>query len=330
MNIKKIGMTALAASLVSVSANAAELSVSGGASITANHYSAGADLNYGGSFTMGNAIVFSGSGELDNGMTVSVSYELDEGATNDGTKAVFDNHSVTVASDTLGTLIFSGHGGNSAVTKINTTAAGDIFDLFDKQLETDNAATGVAIAEAGAGDDSFFYTLPTLMDGLAINLSYNPANATDGGEGAYGYGATYTGIDGLTVSMATSDEETGTASTSGDTQAISVSYAYGPVTVGYTSNEHNEGKAASANDQDLMSYSVSYTVSENLSVGYGYEEIESGTAADQDAEYTKVSASYTSGGVTLSAGFAEAENIDYSTAAKADQDYYYLGASFAF
>jgi len=330
MNIKKIGLTALAASLVSVSANAAELSVSGGASITANHYSAGADLNYGGSFTMGNAVVLSGSGELDNGMTVSVSYELDEGNTNAGSSAVFDNHSVTVASDTLGTLIFSGHGGNSAVTKINTTAAGDIFDLFDGQLETDNAATGVVIAEAGAGDDSFFYTLPTLMDGLAINLSYNPANATDGGEGAYGYGATYTGIDGLTVSMATTDEETGTASTSGDTQAISVSYAYGPVTVGYTSNEHNEGAASSANDQDLMSYSVSYTVSENLSVGYGYEEIESGTAADQDAEYTKISASYTSGGVTLSAGFAEAENIDHSTAAKADQDYYYLGASFAF
>jgi len=329
MNIKKIGLTALAASLVSVSANAAELSVSGGASITANHYSAGADLNYGGSFTMGNAIVFSGSGELDNGMTVSVSYELDEGAPH-VSGGTFDNHSVTVSSDTLGTLVFSGHGGSSAVTKINTTAAGDIWDSFDGQLETVNAATGVGIAEAGAGDDSFFYTLPTLMDGLAVNLSYNPANTTEGGEGAYGYGATYTGIDGLTVSMATSDEETGTASTSGDTQAISVSYAYGPVTVGYTSNEHNEGAASSANDQDLMSYSVSYTVSENLSVGYGYEEIESGTAADQDAEYTKISASYTSGGVTLSAGFAEAENIDHSTAAKADQDYYYLGASFAF
>jgi outer membrane protein OmpU len=322
-------MTALAASLVSVSANAAELSVSGGASINMNQYSAGADLNYGHSFTMGNAIVFSGSGELDNGLNVSVSYELDEGAPH-VSGGTFDNHSVTVSSDTLGTLVFSGHGGSSAVTKINTTAAGDIWDSFDGQLETVNAATGVGIAEAGAGDDSFFYTLPTLMDGLAVNLSYNPANTTEGGEGAYGYGATYTGIDGLTVSMATSDEETGVASTSGDTQAISVSYAYGPVTVGYTSNEHNEGKAASANDQDVMSYSVSYTVSENLSVGYGYEEIESGTAADQDAEYTKISASYTSGGVTLSAGFAEAENIDYSTNAKADQDYYYLGASFAF
>ena len=79
-----------------------------------------------------------------------------------------------------------------------------------------------------------------------------------------------------------------------------------------------------------MSYSVSYTVSENLSVGYGYEEIESGTAADQDAEYTKISASYTSGGVTLSAGFAEAENIDHSTNANADLEYWGLGLAFAF
>src|SRR5210317_2371042 len=86
MNIKKIGMTALAASLVSVSANAAELSVSGGASINMNQYTAGADLNYGHSFSMGNALVFSGSGELDNGLNVAVSYELDEGS-NSGNRA---------------------------------------------------------------------------------------------------------------------------------------------------------------------------------------------------------------------------------------------------
>jgi len=75
---------------------------------------------------------------------------------------------------------------------------------------------------------------------------------------------------------------------------------------------------------------VSYTVSENLSVSYGVEEIESGTAADQDAEYSKISASYTMGGVTLSASYSEAENIDHTTDAQADQDYYFLGASFAF
>jgi len=327
MNIKKIGMTALAASLVSVSANAAELSVSGGASINMNQYSAGADLNYGHSFTMGNAIVFSGSGELDNGLNVSVSYELDEGSPH-VSGGTFDNHSVTVSSDTLGTLIFSGHGGSSATTKINTTAAGDIWDSFDGTLTASNSASGKGISEAGAGDDSFFYTAPEMVGGLAINLSYNPANTTEAGESAYGYGLTYTGVEGLTVSYASADIKTGVSGTSGDNTAIAANYAYGPVTVAYTNNEYDVGTAGS--DQDLSSYSVSYTISEELSVSYGVEEIESGTAADQDAEYSKISASYTTGGVTLSASYSEAENIDHTTATKADQEYYYLGASFAF
>ena len=327
MNIKKIGMTALAASLVSISANAAELSVSGGASINANQYSAGEKLNYGHAFTMGNAIGFSGSGELDNGLNVSVSYELDEGAPH-VSGGTFDNHSVTVSSDTLGTLIFSGHGGSSATTKINTTAAGDIFDSFDGTLTAANSATGVGISEAGAGDDSFFYTAPEMVGGLAINLSYNPANTSDAGESALGYGLTYTGIEGLTVSYATADVKTGVTGTRGDNTAISANYAYGPVTVGYTNNEYDVGTAGS--DQDLTSYAISYTVNENLSLSYGVEEIESGTAGDQDAEYSKISASYTTGGVTISAGYSEAENIDHSTSKMADQEYYNLGASFAF
>ena len=62
---------------------------------------------------MPNSVYLTGSTELDNGMTVSVSYEMDQGTGNNSSLG-FDNHSVTVSSDTLGTLVFSGHGGNSA------------------------------------------------------------------------------------------------------------------------------------------------------------------------------------------------------------------------
>jgi outer membrane protein OmpU len=327
MNIKKIGMTALAASLVSVSAQAAELSVTGGASINAGHYSGGSKLDYGRSFTMGNSVILSGSGTTDSGIDVSVSFELDQGTANNSSNG-FDNHSVTVGNDTFGTLTLAGHGGSSATTAMNTTAAGDIWDAFNGALNT-NAATGVAIKEAGAGNNSFFYTAPSLMDGLSVTLSYDPQSTTEASaKSEIGYGVSYTGIEGLTLKYANADIETHTSGTSGDNTAISAGYAYGPITVGYSVNEHDVGTAGS--DQDLTSYSVSYTVSENLSVSYGYEEIESGTAADQDAEYTKISASYTSGGVTLSASMSEAENIDHSTNTNADQDYYFLGASFAF
>ncbi|MDC1078391.1 porin [Candidatus Pelagibacter sp.] len=345
MNIKKIGMTALAASLVSVSANAVDMTVSGGASINANQYS-GTNLDYGSSFTMGNALTFSASGETESGLNVSVSFELDEGS-NSGNKTavtdaagdavsarnapnssdVFDNHSVSVGNDTLGTLIFSGHGGNSATTKINTTAAGDIWDAFDGALMS-TVATGVGISEAGAGDDSFFYTAPSLMDGLDIFASYNPSSTTSTDESAMGYGATYTGVDGLTLSYAQADVKTNSSATSGENTAISAKYAYGPVTVAYTINEHDEG--TNTNDQDTTSYAVSYTLTEEISVSYGVEELERGGAAAADAEYSKISASYTSGGVTLSAAYSEADNIDYSNNANADQEYIFLGASFAF
>ena len=333
MNIKKIGMTALAASLVSVSAQAAELTVNGGASINAGHYSGGSKLDYGRSFTMGNQLTFTGSGELDNGMNVSVSFVLDQNddSTTAGgayTNGPFDGHSVTVSSDALGKLVFAGEGGSSATTAINTTVAGDIWDAFDGALNT-NAATGEGISEAGAGNNSFLYTAPSLMDGLEVFLSYDPQSTSEASvKSEIGYGVTYTGVEGLSVSFAEADIETHTAGTSGENSAIKAAYAYGPVTVGYSVNEHDVGTVG--NDQDLTSYSVSYTVSENLSVSYGYEEIESGTAADQDAEYTKISASYTSGGITLSASMSEAENIDHSTNTNADQDYYFLGASFAF
>ena len=52
---------------------------------------------------MANSVTLSGSGELDNGLTVSVSFEIDDGASNN-TSSAFDSHSVTVSSESMGTL----------------------------------------------------------------------------------------------------------------------------------------------------------------------------------------------------------------------------------
>ena len=57
MNIKKIGLTALAGSLVATSAYAGALTVSGGASIALEHINGGA-ADAGKSFTMGNQCYF--------------------------------------------------------------------------------------------------------------------------------------------------------------------------------------------------------------------------------------------------------------------------------
>ena len=184
MNIKKVGLTALAASLVSVSANAGALSMAGGASIGIGGYS-GDNVDKGTSFTMGNQFTVTGGGELDNGLNVSLSYQLDNKA---GESGPFDDHSITISSDEIGTIKFSGHGGSSASSSIDGTVAGDIWDGFDSTLSA-NASSGLAVSAASAGENSVFYTLPTLMDGVSLFASYNPQVAGST-EAEMGYGIT--------------------------------------------------------------------------------------------------------------------------------------------
>ena len=84
-NLKKIGLTALAASLVTTSAFAGEMSVAGSASIGVKNTTGTAGTALGKSWTMGNQLTFTGGGELDNGMNVSLSFIIDQ---NDDSNAV--------------------------------------------------------------------------------------------------------------------------------------------------------------------------------------------------------------------------------------------------
>ena len=318
---KKIGLTALAASLVSVSAHAGEMSVAGSASMNVEGYS-GENLNGGTGYSMGNQLTFSGSGELDNGMTVSLSFALDQADNANHETAPFDGHSVSVSSDTLGTLKLSGEGGSSASTSIDGTAAGDIWDTFDGARGN---VTAVAVSDSGTGDNSLFYTLPSVMDGLSINVSYQPQGS--GREAATGYGATYTGMEGLTIKYATTDEAGTTEALSGDQDVWNVSYAMGPITATASNSDFDVGTSTS--DQEISSYAISYTISDSMSITYGMEEIEKG-GSTTDAEYSAISASYTAGGMTISAAMKDAENVAHGTGTNEDFEYWTLGASFAF
>ena len=318
---KKIGLTALAASLVSVSAHAGEMSVAGSASMNVEGYS-GENLNSGTGYSMGNQITFSGSGELDNGMTVSLSFTLDQADNANHETAPFDGHSVSVSSDTLGTLKLSGEGGSSASTSIDGTAAGDIWDTFDGARGN---VTAVAVSDSGTGDNSLFYTLPSVMDGLSINVSYQPQGS--GREAATGYGATYTGMEGLTIKYATTDEAGTTEALSGDQDVWNVSYAMGPITATASNSDFDVGTSTS--DQEISSYAISYTISDSMSITYGMEEIEKG-GSTTDAEYSAISASYTAGGMTISAAMKDAENVAHGTGTNEDFEYWTVGASFAF
>ena len=322
MNIKKIGLTALAGSLVAATSHAGEMTVTGSASMAVEHINAGDPSGSAGkSFSMGNQLTFSGGGELDNGLNVSLSFVLDQNddtttsagnakTSNAGTP--FDSHSVSISSDALGTLTFHGEGGSSATTAVDATAAGDIWDQFDDE-------NGLEPTGTGSGDNMFFYTTPSLMDGLSISASYLPH--TTGNDGALiGYSATYTGVEGLSVTYAT-----GEGADPIDATVMKASYAFGPVTVSYSDYEYDA--SGTSDDDDVTSYKLSYTVSDELSISYGSEEIEDGTL---DSEYDMVSASYTAGGMTLTASFSDATDIDGGGDGSEDRERWALSASFAF
>ena len=321
---KKVGLTALASSLVVSSAVAGEMSVAGSASIGLKNTE---KTSSGKSWTMGNQLTFSGSGELDNGMNVSLSFVIDQGddetdTTTGAANAPFDSHSVTVSSDSLGTLVFSGEGGSSAQSAIDTTAAGDLWDNGSGFY-----ATGSSPIAAEAGNNSMLYTLPSIMDDLTLKASYSPGSA--GGSSATSWSASYAGVEGLTVDYGTGQVET--IGSEADVTTMKASYAYSSFTLSY-SNTEAEHDATSNTDEEITSWNVAYTVSDDLSIAYGTEVIDTeGASPDEEAE--KVNVSYTTGGVTISATQYNFENRGNSTteaATTGDHSRWALSASFAF
>ena len=310
---KKVGLTALAGSLVVSTAMAGEMSVSGGASIGLKNTS---KTSTGKSWTMGNQLTFSGSGELDNGMNVSLSFVLDQGDDTAASTGPFDSHSVTVSSDALGTLVFSGEGGSSAQSAIDTTAAGDLWD---------NGSGFTSPLASEAGDNSIFYTLPSMVDDVTVTASYSPGGA--GGASASAFGLGYTGVEGLTVNYAQGDTET--VGAKADHTTLKASYAISSFTVSYSDTESDVESSSTTKDEDIKSWNLAYTVSDDLSVAYGTETIETeGQSVDEEAD--KFNVSYTTGGVTLSATQYNFEGSGNVAGTAGEKERWALSATFAF
>ena len=323
-NFKKVGFSALAGSLVATSAMAGEVTVAGSAGMYLEHINGGA-ANAGKSFSMDNQLTFSGGGELDNGLNVSISFVLDQGDDSSAATttvlagAPFDSHSVTVSSDTFGSITMHGEGMSSASGALDSTPSGNIWDAFQATANEPEAAPG------GAGGLS--YALPAMMDGLALTASYTPSNGN--ADSSTAFGAVYTGVEGLTLTYAIGSDNNN-ATSEADHTVMAATYAYGPITVAAMTSEYDD--AVAAGDQETEAYSIAYTVSDSLSISYGTEELTFGVASSSNvaAEFERIKVSYTAGGMTLTASSATGDNIDYTTAATKDQEVWALGASFAF
>ena len=171
------------------------------------------------------------------------------------------------------------------------------------------------------------YTLPTFVDDVTVKASYSPGGA--GGSSATAWSLGYTGVEGLSLDYAVG--ETNTIGSEQDHTTMKASYAIGSFTVGYSVSESIYDTSASV-DEEVSSWNVAYTVSDDISVSYGTETIET-EAQTVDEEASAINVSYTTGGVTLSATTYEATGVGNSateSASTGDSERWALSATFAF
>jgi len=306
--LQKVGLTALATSLVASSAFAGELSVSGGASISYTGLSTSSGSN---PWAMGNSVTFNGSGELDNGTTFSAYWELDDD--------VMDDYNMTFGlPNDMGSIKFIGAsglaGGLSTVNNIVPTAYTAVFETTD--ADDNGVATSTLATNAQWG-----YTYSGI-DGLTASVAYNKRPAA-GEKAATHYGVSYdvSGMDGLKIVGGMGED-----GSENDIETYGVSYTYDKVSIAYQKTEIDLN--GSSNDEDGRHFGVSLAVNDDFSISIGQQETDFGTAV-MDEENSGYSASYTMGGMTIGYAFNEVKNPAGSSSAD-DIEASILNLSFAF
>ena len=316
-NFKKIGLSALAGSLVAFSVNAADMSASGGASLTISDQGEDQENN---KWTMGNSVTFSASGETDGGITVSASYELDDD--------VMDDYSMSFGTDDMGTVTFSGSGGSSAMSAVDDMTPNAYEEAWHGLA---SGTTGASVINGLAGVNSFKYVSPS-FGGATLTASYLPSSATVSVKSSTAFAISWAPemVEGLTVGYASQDDDSGSATTASDDTSEStayVKYVYGPVTVGYQQSDLDSD--TDTEDAESDAFGITYAVSDELTIGYGQHTWETTSlTTDKDQESTAITASYTSGGMTIAGIMNDVDNVGGTDTT--DREAYELNLSFAF
>jgi outer membrane protein OmpU len=294
-NLKKIGLTAIAASLASVSAYAADLSVSGGASMSYTSNGNGGSKTDN-PWSMADTANFAASGELDNGWTVNFSLGLD--GSKGAAASPFEDRTLAIGMGDLGTLTLNGEDGSSV------TGAMD-----DKMPTAHEESWFLADGPGnGAATNNMWNYSNSAVDGITLMASFTPAGAAEL-ESSTEVGITYTGIEGLTIGLASGTDAGAGSAAEVDNTTMYMTYAYDAFTFGIQDND-SDSKTADA-DEEFRAYAISYAVNDDLSVSLAMSDLDyEGTSTTSDAtqESTAISASYTMGSMSFGATRADTDN----------------------
>jgi outer membrane protein OmpU len=304
-NLKKLGLTALAGSLVATTGYAGALDVSGAAKVS---YTSGDTSEVSGNpFSMTRDIAFTGSGEMDNGMTISYDQLLSAGT--------FSSSGLSLDMGDAGSLSFrnggsGGHGIGAYEDKM-PTAAENVWDDLDGEangLLTKQAANKIGYGTSFAG----------------ANVSADYTKQGTGGGSTRSIAIDMSPMDGVMLFVAQSDEYTGPNSTT-DQVTYGGTYTTGGITAGLQMTSID--KAAVNSDQDRTHIAASFAVNEDLSVSWGMStvEFEGGSTDQEDSGF---SVSYTMGSMSLTAAANASDNVGGTSGT--DDTHKEIGLAFAF
>ena len=317
MNIKKIGLTALAGSLAATSAYAGELSLSGSAVLSYSDYSgtenttisatvptntttlAAAESPWG----MDQDITASGSGELDNGWVVSLSHALAASGAGSSTS------SITIDMGDAGSLTYADQDAGGGLKSLDDIVPTAWEEATDGTINEVQAAMG-----SGPG-----FTYDVSIAGASVGIQYSDglagaANVNDGGVSTSGtdqgssssIGVQYPiGDSGLMVygGMGTVSQIDGKDI---DHDTFGVKYTFGAISVGAQINDQDDADA-SGTDLETTIMGISYMINENLSVSYGNHSTAKTGSPDQEID--SIQAAYSMGGIGVKVQNSQGDNM---------------------
>jgi len=319
MNKLKYGVTALCGTLAAVaSANAGEMTVKGGATAT---YSSNTNDVTGNPIGMNSGLTFTGTGELDNGTTFTLTVtHADQDA--------YSAAQIALTTPSMGTFTIDQSGGG--LDRID-----DMMPTAWEETTGTSLGTGILNVNGVASSASVEWAAPAdmLVSGLTTHIAYTPratqnAKANDKGVGGAGDSVSkagydvvlqYGAIDGLNLFGGWSSIEQESVGYDGDRnqKTLGATYAFGGFTLGYQWSEDNKHAIAAGvtNHYDNTLYGISFSVNDDLSLSYGYQESKRTlvNASSVQAEVSSFQLSYSMGGASLKVAETQGDNLNYGT-----------------
>jgi outer membrane protein OmpU len=301
-NLKKLGLTALAGSLVASTAVAGSLDVSGTAKV--KYQSKGSERVSGNPWSDATTITFSGSGDLDNGMAITYGYTM--------ANAVFSSSKLLLDMGDSGVVSFGNVSHQAGISKYS-----DKMPTAGEQVWDDVDAADEGVTDLGA-DNTLGYEIT--LEGITASASY--ARTGLGSDNSIVLIANDL-VDGASFGIGTGTN-TLSATSEDDMTTAWATYSTGPVTMGVQLSEID--KTAANSDVDREAVAVSFAVNENLSVSYGISNVAYEATTKTDEESSGFSASYT----MVSMTFGAVDNKTDSVKGTAGTYYSFTDVSLAF